>query len=96
MSTKSSDRGKARALALANLAAMTDEEDAEITAAAESDPDNPPADAVILRRGRPPLEVTKLAIKLRVDRDVVDAFKRQGAGWQTRMNDALRKAAKLG
>jgi uncharacterized protein (DUF4415 family) len=37
---------------------------------------------------------TKVAITLRVDRDVVDRFKAAGPGWQTRMNEALGRAAK--
>lgn len=44
----------------------------------------------LLRRGRPPAEVTKTPIKLRLDPDIVEAFKGSGRGWQTRMNDALR------
>ncbi|WP_294932439.1 BrnA antitoxin family protein [uncultured Paracoccus sp.] len=30
-----------------------------------------------------------------MDRDVIDAFKKGGPGWQSRMNDALREAAHL-
>jgi uncharacterized protein (DUF4415 family) len=37
---------------------------------------------------------TKELISLRVDRDVVDAFRATGSGWQTRANDALRAYAK--
>jgi uncharacterized protein (DUF4415 family) len=37
---------------------------------------------------------TKVAITLRLDRDVVDRFKAAGPGWQTRMNEALGRAAK--
>ena len=37
---------------------------------------------------------TKELISLRVDRDVVDAFRATGRGWQTRANDALRVYAK--
>lgn len=44
----------------------------------------------LLRRGRPLAEVTKTPIKLRLDPDIIDAFKASGRGWQTRMNDALR------
>jgi uncharacterized protein (DUF4415 family) len=52
--------------------------------------------AEILRpRGRPKLENPKLPIKLRIDPDVVDAYKAQGEGWQTRMNAALRDYAKF-
>jgi uncharacterized protein (DUF4415 family) len=39
---------------------------------------------------------TKAAIKLRVDQDVLSAFKATGRGWQTRMNAALRKAVEQG
>jgi len=28
---------------------------------------------------------------MRVDEDVLEAFKNEGEGWQTRMNDALRQ-----
>ena len=41
-------------------------------------------------RGRPPSESVKQFIGLRVDADVLDAFKATGRGWQTRMNAALR------
>ncbi len=49
----------------------------------------------VVRRGRPKLEVPKARIGLRLDQDVLDAFKASGPGWQSRMNDALRAAAKL-
>src|SRR3954468_8022499 len=45
----------------------------------------------LVRRGRPSSDNPKRAVSLRLDADVVEAFKREGAGWQTRMNDALRK-----
>ena len=38
---------------------------------------------------------TKQMVTLRLDPDVVEAFRATGAGWQRRMNDALRKAAGL-
>jgi len=37
---------------------------------------------------------TKVMITLRVDRDVVAAYRATGAGWQTRANEALRVYAK--
>lgn len=43
-----------------------------------------------LSRGRPKAETTKLALTVRYDADVVEAFKATGKGWQTRMNAALR------
>jgi uncharacterized protein (DUF4415 family) len=46
----------------------------------------------IRRRGRPKADTRKEAISLRVDADVLDAFKSTGEGWQTRMNGILRTA----
>jgi uncharacterized protein (DUF4415 family) len=44
-------------------------------------------------RGRPP-GATKAQMNLRIDIDVIEAYKAQGEGWQTRMNQALREWAK--
>jgi len=44
----------------------------------------------LIRRGRPKAERPKLALTLRYDADIVEAFKATGKGWQTRMNAALR------
>jgi uncharacterized protein (DUF4415 family) len=49
----------------------------------------------VIRRGRPPLAAPKQAIRIRLDADVVEHFRATGPGWQTRINDALRKVAKL-
>lgn len=95
MSAKSTKWSEARRKALANLDAISDEEDAAITADARADPDNPPADDLIRRRGRPALEHPKEAIKLRLDADVVAHFRQTGTGWQTRINQVLREAAGL-
>ncbi len=46
----------------------------------------------VIRRGRPPGSA-KTQVSLRLDNDVIDAFRAQGPGWQSRMNEALRKAA---
>lgn len=35
---------------------------------------------------------TKQQVTLRLDRDVVERFRSTGAGWQSRINEALRKA----
>lgn len=48
----------------------------------------------VIRRGRPPGE-TKTQVSLRIDNDVIAAFRAQGPGWQSRMNAALRQAAGL-
>lgn len=88
----------------------TEAEDAAITAAAESDPDNPPLSDEQLAQMRPFAEVhpdlvrrrgpqkapTKVPVYIRLDRDVVEHFKRDGQGWQVRLNEALRKVAGLG
>ena len=42
------------------------------------------------KRGRPAGSATKVQVAIRFDRDVVDAFRASGPGWQTRMNDVLR------
>ncbi|MDE0240340.1 MAG: BrnA antitoxin family protein [bacterium] len=46
-------------------------------------------------RGRPKSDVTKVQTTFRLDPDVIAAFRSDGPGWQTRMNEALRKAAGL-
>ena len=45
----------------------------------------------IIRRGRPPGSA-KTQVSLRIDNDVLAAFRAQGPGWQSRMNEALKKA----
>lgn len=46
----------------------------------------------VIRRGRPPGSA-KTQVSLRLDNEVIAAFRAQGPGWQSRMNEALRKAA---
>ena len=48
-----------------------------------------------VRRGRPKAAVTKVSTTLRLDPDVLAAFRATGPGWQSRINTALRKAAGL-
>ena len=46
------------------------------------------------RRGRGPQKrPTKVAVSLRLTREVVERFKADGPGWQSRIDDALKKAA---
>lgn len=45
------------------------------------------------RRGRPPSDRRKQLVTLRIDPEVLDAFKEGGPGWQTRMTEILRHAA---
>ncbi len=96
--------------------AITPEEDAAITAAALTDPDNPPltdddeivpagrearagyrgpgrlAGRLVGKGGRPRLERPKRQIAIRLDDRVIAYFKATGPGWQTRINDSLRRA----
>ena len=46
--------------------------------------------ATPVRRGRPLLENPKVSTTIRLDADVVAAFRDKGAGWQSRINAALR------
>lgn len=72
----------------------TEAEDQEINRGIAADPDTyVPSDeafARMKRRGRPRSDAPKVQLTVRYDRDVVDAFKAGGPGWQSRMNDALR------
>jgi uncharacterized protein (DUF4415 family) len=103
-------------MALAYADAISDEEDARLTTAAESDPDNPPLTeedwsrvrpahevvphlvrkALERKRGRPPSDTRKRQVTLRLDPDILEHFRAGGPGWQTAINDALRKAMKVG
>jgi uncharacterized protein (DUF4415 family) len=38
---------------------------------------------------------TKQLVSIRLDRDVVSHFRKRGPGWQQRVNEALRKVARL-
>jgi len=42
--------------------------------------------------GRPKLETPKTPVSIRLDADVVEHFRKTGPGWQSRINQALRKA----
>jgi uncharacterized protein (DUF4415 family) len=66
--------------------------DAEIEAAAEADPDAPPLDDVFWANARMvmPPRIPKNHEGTRFDAEVIDWFKAQGPGWQTRMNAVLR------
>ena len=46
----------------------------------------------VQRAGGQPKPTKKIALTLRLDPDIVAAFKREGPGWQTRINVVLRKA----
>lgn len=49
-----------------------------------------------IRRSRGPgKKPKKEVVTLRLDPDVIEAFKADGPGWQSRVNDALRKVKRL-
>ena len=47
-----------------------------------------------VRLGRPPKLNRKQSTTLRLDPDVIEHFRKGGPGWQTRMGEVLRRAAK--
>ena len=42
------------------------------------------------KRGRPFSTSTKKQIAIRLDPEVLEAFQKEGPGWQTRINNALK------
>lgn len=52
-------------------------------------------DAARKARGRPKADQTKTPVTIRLDPDLLDHYKATGKGWQSRMNDDLRKVAGL-
>ena len=72
------------------------------TSSKRIDPDNPPwseemLGPPVLKRGRGPQRApTKVLTTVRLDADVLAFFKAQGSGYQTRINDELRKVVTKG
>jgi len=66
------------------------------TSAKVNDPDNPAwtedmLGAPVLKRGRGPQTApTKVLTSVRLDADILEFFKSKGAGYQSRINAALR------
>jgi uncharacterized protein (DUF4415 family) len=66
------------------------------------DPDNPPWSEEMLgppvvRRGRGPQRApTKVLTTIRLDADVIAFFKAQGRGYQSRINEELRRVKERG
>jgi uncharacterized protein (DUF4415 family) len=71
----------------------TDEELARARPFAEAHPDL--MESIRRARGRPPVAHPRKQVSLRLDPAIIDKFKAGGKGWQSRINDALRKAAGL-
>jgi uncharacterized protein (DUF4415 family) len=49
------------------------------------------AESVKRGRGRPPKDDRKVNQTLRLDPDVLDAYRHEGSGWQARINEVLRE-----
>jgi len=62
----------------------------------EDDEDSPDASLLMRaaiekrRAGRPVGSGNKEQVAIRIDKDILSAFRSAGPGWQTRMNDALK------
>jgi uncharacterized protein (DUF4415 family) len=71
----------------------TEEEERAINAGIADDPDTyelSDAEFSVLRPvGRPPAEVTKEKITIRLSSEVTDYFRATGKGWQTRIDEVL-------
>jgi uncharacterized protein (DUF4415 family) len=50
-----------------------------------------PARGTLTRRGRPPLANPKRQVTLRLDADIVSRLRAGGPGWQSRINEILRR-----
>jgi uncharacterized protein (DUF4415 family) len=77
----------------------TEEDFRRARAAAEALPEivgQEAAARMLKPRGRPKAVVTKTHVNIRLDADVLKAFKTTGPGWQTRINEALREWLKKG
>ena len=66
--------------------------DAEIETAAQADTDAPPPDEEFWRSARVVMPEPRMAKHqgMRLDAEIIDWFKSQGPGWQTRMNAVLK------
>ena len=47
---------------------------------------------VLIRRGLPPQAHSKRQVTLRLSAEVIEHFKAGGPGWQTRIDDTLKRA----
>jgi uncharacterized protein (DUF4415 family) len=53
------------------------------------------AESIKRARGRPAIENPRQQISIRLDPDIIEHYKAKGKGWQSQINDDLRKVAGL-
>lgn len=87
-SIKTAKRAREGRTDWARLAAMTDE---DVMAAARADPDAQPTTKADWVGAYQPNRIGKESITIRLDKDVIEWFRAKGEGYQTRINDALRR-----
>lgn len=87
------EEARERATGQGPIRARSDE---EIERAASEDEDAPLLTEAQLASGHVVETPGKVAVSLRIDRAVLEAYKATGRGWQTRMNDALVAAMRDG
>jgi uncharacterized protein (DUF4415 family) len=79
---------------LTDWARLRTQTDADIDAAIASDPDAaPPLDRAWFEGATLELPEPKQAVSLRIDADVLQWYRAQGPGYQSRMNAVLRRYA---
>lgn len=69
---------------------LTDEQMATARPFAEAYPDL--AESIKRSRGRPPVETPRQQISIRLEPEVIAKFKATGKGWQSRVNEVLKRA----
>ncbi|KQR78287.1 BrnA antitoxin family protein [Rhizobium sp. Leaf341] len=74
-------------------AEITDEQARQRMTFAEALPEL--AESIKRSRGRPAVANPKRPVSLRLSPEVIEAYKATGKGWQSRIEDVLRKAAGL-
>lgn len=95
MSGRSTTRAAAhdRSGGLTDHARLTSATDAEIEAAVADDPDAAPLD-IDWSRADVVVPPRKVPVSIRLDADILDYFRREGSGYQSRINAVLRSYMK--
>ena len=77
---------------------LTDEDFTRMRPASEALPEifgaTLAAEMLVPKGGRPRTDTPKVFAGIRLDAEVLEAFRSKGKGWQTRMNNALKDSLK--